>query len=145
MAPKLKNISGYIRVKVPAGKAVPSQSLGPALGQHGLNIMEFCNAFNAATKEMEEGIPIPTIITAYGDRSFDFITKTPPASFLLLRATGVKKGSGLTGREMCGKVTHAQLQEVAGIKMQDLNAFDMEAAVEMVKGTARSMGLEVVE
>ena len=140
-----KKIDGYIKLQIPAGKANPSPPVGPALGQRGVNIMEFCKAFNAATQKMEPGMPIPVVITVYSDRSFSFIHKTPPASYFLKKAAGLQKGSGETGKGFVGKVTRAQLKEIAEAKMADLNAVTPEAAVEMIKGSARSMGLEVVE
>ena len=139
-----KKIDGYIKLQVPAGKANPSPPIGPALGQRGLNIMEFCKAFNAETQKLEEGMPIPVVITVFTDRSFTFATKSPPVSFFLKKAARVKKGSGLVGSETVGRVTTAQCREIAESKMQDLNANDLDAATEMIKGTARSMGLEVV-
>jgi large subunit ribosomal protein L11 len=130
---------------VPAGKANPSPPIGPALGQRGLNIMEFCKAFNAATQNIEPGIPIPVVITAYGDRSFSFVTKTPPSSFFLKRAARLEKGAQATGKgNIVGRVTMAQVREIAEKKMEDLNANDVEAACRMVIGSARSMGIEVV-
>ena len=140
-----KKIEGYIKLQIPAGKANPSPPVGPALGQRGLNIMEFCKQFNAATQGMEQGMPIPVIITAFSDRSFTFVTKTPPASYFLRKAAGIEKGSQTTGRDFVGKVTEKQLREIAKAKMKDLNAADVEAAAAMIRGTARSMGLEVVE
>jgi large subunit ribosomal protein L11 len=140
-----KKIIGYVKLQVPAGKANPSPPIGPALGQRGLNIMEFCKAFNAATQGLEPGMPIPVVITAYADRTFTFTTRTPPASYLLKRAAGLEKGHATPGRATIGKVTLAQLREIAKQKMQDLNANDLDAAVRMVKGSAASMGLEVVE
>ena len=140
-----KKIAGYIKLQVPAGQANPSPPIGPALGQAGLNIMEFCKAFNAFTQNMEQGTPIPVVITAYGDRSFSFVTKTPPASYFLRKAVGLEKGSGEPGRIVAGQVTQAQLREVAEAKMVDLNANDIEAAMKIIAGSARSMGLEVVE
>lgn len=140
-----KKINGYIKLQVPAGQANPSPPIGPALGQRGLNIMEFCKAFNATTQNMEQGMPIPTIITVYGDRSFSFETKSPPASFFIKKAAKVEKGSGEVGRiDPVGQVTMAQLREIAELKMKDLNANDIEAASSMLAGTARSMGIEVV-
>jgi large subunit ribosomal protein L11 len=139
-----KKIEGYIKLQIPAGKANPSPPVGPALGQRGLNIMEFCKQFNAATQGMEQGMPIPVVITAFSDRSFTFITKTPPASYFLMKAAGIEKGSQTTGRGFVGKVTEQQLHDIAKAKMKDLNATDVEAAAEMIRGTARSMGLEVV-
>lgn len=140
-----KKISGYIKLQVPAGQATPQPPIGPVLGQRGLNIMEFCKAFNAATQAQEQGMPIPTIITVYADKSFSFTMKTPPASFLLRRAAGLDKASQMPGREVAGQVTRAQLREIAELKMEDLNANDVEAAVAMLAGSARSMGLEVAE
>ena len=140
-----KKISGYIKLQVPAGQATPQPPIGPVLGQRGLNIMEFCKAFNAATQAQEQGVPIPTVITVYADKSFSFTMKTPPASFLLRRAAGLDKGSQMPGRETAGQVTRAQLREIAEAKMEDLNANDLEAAVVMLAGSARSMGLEVTE
>jgi large subunit ribosomal protein L11 len=140
-----KKIVGYIKLEVPAGKANPSPPIGPALGQRGLNIMEFCKAFNAQTQGLEPGMPIPVVITAYGDRSFTFITKTPPASFFLKKAAGVEKGSQTPSKGFVGKVTMKQIREIAEKKMKDLNAKDIEGAARMIAGSARSMGLEVVE
>lgn len=140
-----KKIIGYIKLQIPAGKANPSPPVGPALGQQGLNIMEFCKAFNAETQKMEPGMPIPVVITAYADRSFTFITKTPPVSYFLKKAAKVAKGSGETGKKVVGKVTMSQIKEIAKQKMQDLNANDMEGACQMIKGSAVSMGLEVDE
>jgi len=139
-----KKIKGYVKLQVPAGKANPSPPIGPALGQAGLNIMEFCKAFNAATQNLEEGMPIPVVITAYADATFEFITKTPPASFFLKKAAKLPKGTSTPGRETVGKVTMAQVREIAELKMKDLNANDMDAACQMIKGSARSMGIEVV-
>ena len=140
-----KKIEGYINLQVPAGSATPSPPIGPALGQRGVNIMEFCKAFNAATQEMEKGMPIPVKITVYGDRSFTFITKTPPASYLLKKAAGLKSGSKEPGKVGAGKVTRAQVREIAETKMANLNANDVDQAMKIIEGTARSMGLEVVE
>ncbi len=140
-----KKITGYIKLEVPAGKANPSPPIGPALGQRGLNIMEFCKAFNAETQNLEPGMPIPVVITVYGDRTFSFITKTPPASYLLKKAAGIDKGSQTPGRETRGTVTMAQVREIAEQKMVDLNANDIDAACRIIAGSARSMGLEVVE
>ena len=140
-----KKIHGYISLIIPAGKANPSPPVGPALGQRGLNIMEFCKAFNAHTQKMEPGMPIPVKITAYVDKTFSFITKTPPASFYLKQAAKLQSGSKVPGREVAGKVTMAQIREIAQEKMKDLNAVDLEGACAMIKGSARSMGLEVVE
>lgn len=136
-----KKIEAYIKLQVAAGKANPSPPVGPALGQHGVNIMEFCKAFNAQTQSMEAGMPIPVVITVYNDRSFTFITKTPPASVLLKKAAGIKSGSGRPNTEKVGTVNRAQLEEIATVKMPDLTAADMDAAVRTVAGTARSMGL----
>ncbi len=138
-----KKIAGYIKLQVPAGQANPSPPIGPALGQRGLNIMEFCKAFNAQTQGMEPGMPIPTIITVYADRTFSYVTKTPPASYLLKKAAKVNKGSSTPGRDVAGSVTMDQIREIAEIKMKDLNAADMDAACRMLAGSARSMGLEV--
>ena len=140
-----KNIEGYIKLQIPAGQANPSPPVGPALGQRGLNIMEFCKAFNAATDSMEKGMPIPVEITAYSDKSFTFITKTPPASYFLKKAAKLKKGGQTPGRGSIGQVTISQCKEIAEAKEKDLNAVDIEGAIEMIKGSARSMGLEVVE
>lgn len=140
-----KKITGYIKLQVPAGKANPSPPIGPALGQRGLNIMEFCKAFNAESQNMEPGMPIPVIITVYADRTFSFIMKTPPASYLLKKAAKLAKGSQTPGRDAVGKVTMDQVREIAQLKMADLNANDIEAASLMIAGSARSMGLEVVE
>jgi large subunit ribosomal protein L11 len=138
-----KKISGYVKLQVPAGQANPSPPIGPALGQAGLNIMEFCKAFNAQTQNLEAGMPIPVVITAYVDRTFSFVTKTPPASFFLKKAAKLKKGSGTAGKEVIGKVTMAQVREIAELKMVDLNAYDLEQAAKMICGSARSMGIEV--
>jgi large subunit ribosomal protein L11 len=141
-----KKVVGMIKLQVPAGKANPSPPIGPALGQRGLNIMEFCKAFNAQTQNLEPGMPIPVVITAYADRSFTFVTKTPPASFFLKKAAGIEKGAQTTGKGgAVGRVTMAQIREIAEQKMADLNANDLEAACRMVVGSARSMGLEVVD
>lgn len=140
-----KKILGYIKLQIPAGKANPSPPVGPALGQRGLNIMEFCKAFNAQTQSMEAGMPIPVVITAYADRTFSFITKTPPVSYFLKKAAGLGKGATAPGSGHVGKVTLAQVQEIAKSKMQDLNANDIEGASQMIIGSARSMGIEVVE
>ena len=137
-----KKISAYIKLQVPAGQANPSPPVGPALGQHALNIMEFCKAFNAQTQNMEEGLPVPTIITVYTDKSFSFITKTPPASYLLKKAAGIESGSGTPNTDKVGKVTRAQLEEIARAKDPDLTAMDLDAAVLTIAGTARSMGIE---
>ena len=136
-----KKIEAYIKLQVPAGGANPSPPVGPALGQHGVNIMEFCKAFNAETQNVEKGLPIPVVITVYADRSFTFITKTPPASVLLKKAAGLKSGSGRPNTEKVGNVSRAQMEEIATIKMADLTAADMDAAVRTISGTARSMGL----
>ena len=136
-----KKVEAYIKLQVAAGKANPSPPVGPALGQHGVNIMEFCKAFNAQTQSMEAGLPIPVVITVYADRSFTFITKTPPAAVLLLKAAGLKSGSGRPNTEKVGSVNRAQLEEIATTKMADLTAADMDAAVRTIAGTARSMGL----
>ncbi len=140
-----KKIAGYIKLEIPAGQANPSPPVGPALGQRGLNIMEFCKAFNAATQNLEAGMPIPVVITAYSDRSFSFETKTPPAAFLLRKAAGIKKGSAVPNRDKVGKVTMDQVREIAETKLKDLNAYDIDAAAQIIKGSARSMGIEVVE
>jgi large subunit ribosomal protein L11 len=140
-----KRIEGYIKLQVPAGKANPSPPIGPALGQRGLNIMEFCKAFNAKTQELEVGMPIPVVITAYSDRSFSFVTKTPPVSYFLKKAAGLPKGSQTPGKGTVGKVTQSQIKEIAQKKMVDLNATTVDAAMQMIVGSARSMGLEVVE
>lgn len=138
-----KKIEAYIKLQVPAGQANPSPPVGPALGQHGVNIMEFCKAFNAATQSFENGMPIPVVISVYADRSFTFITKTPPAAVLLKKAAGLKSGSGRPNTEKVGTVTRAQLEEIATTKMADLTAADMDAAVRTIAGSARSMGLVV--
>jgi len=143
MPPK-KEVIGQIKLQIPAGQASPAPPVGPALGQHGLNIMEFCKQFNEATKD-KQGLIIPVIITIYKDRSFSFILKTPPASVLLKRAAGLAKGSGEPNKVKVGKVTKSQVNEIAEIKMRDLNANDIEAAMRIIEGTARSMGIEVVE
>ncbi|GAB3383995.1 50S ribosomal protein L11 [Spongiibacter taiwanensis] len=138
-----KKIQAYIKLQVAAGAANPSPPVGPALGQHGVNIMEFCKAFNAETQSMEKGMPIPVVITVYSDRSFTFVTKTPPASYLLKQAAGVKSGSGTPNTKKVGKVTRAQLEEIATLKMPDLTAADMDAAVRTIAGSARAAGIEV--
>ncbi len=138
-----KKVASYIKLQVPAGQANPSPPVGPALGQHGVNIMEFCKAFNAQTQGTEAGLPIPVVITVYSDRSFTFISKTPPAAILLIKAAGLKKGSGTPNTDKVGKVNRAQLEEIATTKMADLTAADMDAAVRTIAGTARSMGIEV--
>jgi large subunit ribosomal protein L11 len=140
-----KKIVGYIKLQVPAGAANPSPPIGPALGQAGLNIMEFCKTFNAQTQSLEQGMPVPVVITVYGDRTFSFVTKTPPASFLLKKAAGVQKGSADTARQHVGRVSREQLREIAALKMADLNAKDIDGAMRMIAGSARSMGLEVVD
>ena len=137
-----KKIVGYIKLQVPAGKANPSPPIGPALGQRGLNIMEFCKAFNAQTQGMEQGLPVPVVISVYSDKSFTFVTKTTPASHLLKKAAGIGKGSGAPNTNKVGKVTRAQLEEIAKTKQPDLTAADLEAAVRSIAGTARSMGIE---
>ncbi|MDX1405938.1 MAG: 50S ribosomal protein L11 [Woeseiaceae bacterium] len=137
-----KKVASYIKLQVPAGQANPSPPVGPALGQHGVNIMEFCKAFNAQSQGVEPGLPIPVVITVYADRSFTFITKTPPASVLLRKAAGIGKGSGEPNIEKVGRVSRRQLEEIATTKMPDLTAADMDAAVRTIAGTARSMGLE---
>ncbi|MCK8516762.1 50S ribosomal protein L11 [Methylonatrum kenyense] len=138
-----KKVTAYIKLQVKAGQANPSPPVGPALGQHGVNIMEFCKAFNAQTQEMEAGLPVPVVITVYNDRSFTFITKTPPAAILLLKAAGLKSGSGRPNTQKVGKVTREQLEEIAKTKEPDLNAGDLDAAVRTIAGSARSMGLDV--
>ncbi len=137
-----KKVTAYIKLQVPAAQANPSPPVGPALGQHGLNIMEFCKAFNAETQGMEAGLPIPVVITVFSDKSFTFVRKTPPASFLLRKAAGVEKGSSTPHSEKVGKVTRVQLEEIARAKMTDLNANDIDAAVKIIAGSARSMGIE---
>jgi len=138
-----KQINGYIKLQVPAGAASPSPPVGPALGQHGLNLMDFCNAFNARTNEVEKGLPVPVVITVYEDKSFDFIIKTTPASMLIKKAAGLKKGSGTPNSLKVGKVTRAQLEEIAKIKDPDLTAADIDAAVRTLEGSARSAGITV--
>ena len=137
-----KKIQAYIKLQVPAQSANPSPPVGPALGQHGVNIMEFCKAFNAQTQNLEKDMPVPVVITVYNDRSFTFITKTPPAAVLLRKAAGLAKGSGRPNTEKVGMVNRAQLEEIANVKMPDLTAADMDAAVRTIAGTARSMGLD---
>ena len=137
-----KKVEAYIKLQVPAQDANPSPPVGPALGQHGVNIMEFCKAFNAQTQELEKGMPVPVVITVYSDRSFTFIKKTPPASILLLKAAGIKSGSGVPNRDKVGSVTRAQLEEIVKTKQTDLTAADMDAGVRTIAGTARSMGIE---
>jgi large subunit ribosomal protein L11 len=139
-----KKVTGYIKLQIPAGQATPAPPVGPALGQHGVNIMEFCKTFNARTAK-DQGLIIPVVITVYSDRTFTFVTKTPPASILLLRAAGIQKGSGVPNKNKVGKVTRKQVEEIARLKMPDLNAASVEAAMKTVEGTARSMGMEVVD
>ncbi len=138
-----KKITGYIKLQVPAGSATPSPPIGPALGQRGLNIMEFCKAFNAATQELEKGSPIPVVITAYADKSFTFIMRQPPVTYFIKKAVNLKSGSKAPGKESAGTITEAQLREIAEKKMKDLNADNIEAAVSMIAGSARSMGIQV--
>jgi large subunit ribosomal protein L11 len=138
-----RKIETYIKLQVPAGQANPSPPVGPALGQHGVNIMEFCKAFNAATQGMGQGMPVPVVISVYSDRSFTFVTKTPPAAVLLKKAAGIAKGSGTPNSVKVGKVTRAQIEEIAKLKEPDLNSADLEAAVRIIAGSARSMGLDV--
>lgn len=138
-----KKVDALIKLQVPAGAANPSPPVGPALGQKGVNIMEFCKAFNAATQDMEKGLPIPVVITVYSDKSFTYIMKTPPAAVLLRKAAGVAKGSGTPNTNKVGSVTQTQLEEIATAKMADLNAYDLEQAVKIIAGSARSMGLEI--
>ncbi len=140
-----KKITGYIKLQVPAGAANPSPPIGPALGQRGVNIMEFCKAFNASTEKMDKGTPLPTIITVYADRSFSFVTKQPPATYLIKKAVNLKSGSKEPGKVTAGKIICAQLAEIAQAKMVDLNANDIDAATKIIEGSARAMGLEVVE
>jgi len=140
-----KKITGYIKLQVPAGKANPSPPIGPALGQRGVNIMEFCKAFNASTTSEEVGTPLPTVITVYADRSFSFVTKTPPATYLLKKAANLKSGSKEPGKLSAGTIKRSQVAEVAQAKMKDLNANDIEAATKIIEGSARAMGLQVVE
>jgi large subunit ribosomal protein L11 len=140
-----KKITGYIKLQVPANDAKPAPPIGPALGQRGVNIMEFCKAFNASTQEMEKGMPIPTVITVYADRSFSFETKTPPASYFLKKAAKINSGSKEPGKVSAGRVTRTQLEEIATAKMKDLNANDVQAAAKIIEGSARAMGLQVVE
>ena len=140
-----KKITGYIKLQIPAGKATPAPPVGPALGQQGVNIMDFCKEFNAKTSAKDqEGLIIPVVVTVYADRSYSFITKTPPASILLKRAAGIAKGSGEPNKSKVGKVTEKQVEDIAKLKLPDLNAFDIAAAIQIVKGTARSMGIDVV-
>ena len=140
-----KKILGYIKLQVKAGSATPSPPIGPALGQRGVNIMGFCKEFNARTENVEKGTPLPTVITVYQDKSFTFITKTPPATFFLKQVTGLKSGAKLTGRETVGEVTRTQLRDIAEKKMKDLNANDMDAATRIIEGSAKAMGLQVVD
>ncbi len=140
-----KKITGYIKLQVPAGAANPSPPIGPALGQRGVNIMEFCKAFNAATSDLEKAMPIPTIITVFADKSFSFVTKSPPATFLIKKALGLKSGSKEPGKVSAGSIKMSQLAEIAQVKMADLNANDLDAATQIIAGSARAMGLEVVE
>ena len=140
-----KKIEGYIKLQVPAGAANPSPPIGPALGQRGVNIMEFCKAFNASTSELEKGMPIPTVITVFADRSFSFVTKTPPASYLIKKAAKLDTGSKEPGKSVIGTISKSKLSEIAQTKMKDLNANDIESATRIIEGSARSMGLEVVE
>ena len=140
-----KKITGYIKLQVPAGAANPSPPIGPALGQRGVNIMEFCKAFNAQTGDVEKGMPIPTVITVYADRSFSFETKSPPASFLIKKAANLKAGSKEPGKLIAGKIKRSALRDIAETKMKDLNANDLDAATKIIEGSAVSMGLEVVE
>ncbi|MBP5859119.1 50S ribosomal protein L11 [Marivibrio halodurans] len=140
-----KKIAGYIKLEIKAGQANPSPPVGPALGQRGINIMEFCKAFNAATQSVEPGTPTPVVITAYEDRSFTFVTKTPPAAYFLKKAAGIQKGTGTPNKETVGKVTKAQVREIAEAKLTDMNAVDVEAAMRSIEGSAASMGIEVVE
>ncbi|RZJ41536.1 MAG: 50S ribosomal protein L11 [Brevundimonas sp.] len=140
-----KKILGYIKLQVPAGSATPSPPIGPALGQRGVNIMGFCKEFNARTEKEAKGTPLPTVITVYQDKSFTFLTKTPPATWYLKQATGLKSGAKLTGRETVGKVTRTQLREIAEKKMKDLNANDLDQAAKIIEGSARAMGLNIVE
>ena len=140
-----KKILGYIKLQVKAGSATPSPPIGPALGQRGVNIMGFCKEFNARTENVEKGTPLPTVITVYQDKSFTFVTKTPPATHYLKQITGLKSGAKLTGRETVGEVTRSQLREIAEKKMKDLNANDLEAAAKIIEGSAKAMGLKIVE
>ncbi len=140
-----KKIEGYIKLQVPSGDAKPAPPIGPALGQRGVNIMEFCKQFNAATQDMDKGTPLPTVITVYADRSFSFVTKTPPATFFIKKALGLKSGSKEPGKVSAGTIKRSQLAEIAQVKMADLNANDIEQATKIIEGSARSMGLQVVE
>ena len=141
----MKKIDGYVKLQVPAGAANPSPPIGPALGQQGVNIMEFCKQFNARTQSQEKGMPIPVVITVFQDRSFTFVTKTPPVSYFLMKAAGIEKGAKTTGTQTVGKVSRKQMEEIAKVKMPDLNANDLDGAVRMITGSARSMGLQVTE
>ena len=138
-----KEILGYIKLQIPAGGANPSPPVGPALGQRGLNIMEFCKAFNEKTKKLEKGAPIPVIITAYKDKKFNFITKLPPVSYYLKKASNLKKGNPTPGKSVLGKISIKQIEEIAKVKMQDLNAVDIDGAIKMIRGSARAMGMEI--
>ena len=140
-----KKIQAYVKLQVPAGAANPSPPIGPALGQQGVNIMEFCKQFNARTQSMEKGMPIPVVITVFQDRSFTFVTKTPPVSYFLKKAAGIEKGAKTTGTQTVGKVSRQQMEEIAKTKMPDINANDIDGAVRMIAGSARSMGLQVTE
>jgi len=140
-----KKIAGYIRLQIPAGKANPAPPIGPALGQHGVNIMEFCKQFNAATKEREEGLVIPVVITVYQDKSFTFVMKSPPAATLIKKAANIATASGTPNRDKVGRITRQQVKDICAMKMDDLNARDLDAAMRMVEGTARSMGVEIVD
>jgi large subunit ribosomal protein L11 len=140
-----KKVSGFIKLQIAAGAANPSPPVGPALGQHGVNIMDFCKAFNAKTQDMEKGMPVPVIITVYEDRSFDFVTKTPPASFYIKKAAKLPKGASNPSKEVVGQIRSSQVKEIAEAKKEDLNANDIEAAMKIIEGSARSMGVEVVE
>jgi large subunit ribosomal protein L11 len=140
-----KKILGYIKLQVKAGSATPSPPIGPALGQRGVNIMGFCKEFNARTENVQKGTPLPTVITVYQDKSFTFVTKTPPATFFIKEAVGIQSGSGKTGREVVGQITRSQLRDIAEKKMKDLNANDLEAAARIIEGSAKAMGLRVVE
>ena len=140
-----KKVTGKIKLQIPSGQANPSPPVGPALGQRGVNIMEFCKQFNESKKALQPGMPIPVIITVYVDKSFTFVTKAPPSSYLVMKAANLKKGSGKTGLEIVGKITKSQLREIAAMKIQDMNANDIEAAVSMLAGTATAMGLDVIE
>ncbi len=138
-----KKIDSYIKLQVPAGDAKPSPPVGPALGQHGVNIMEFCKTFNAETADLEKGLPVPVVITVYADKSFTFIKKTPPAAILIQKAAGITKGSGVPNRDKVGRLTRSQVEEIARTKEPDLSSYDMDSAVRIIAGTARSMGVEV--